>query len=113
MSNICAGIGRGQMTILEEHVLHHKRIHALYEEAFKTISGISLLSNPDSNFESNYWLSTVLIESNIAGFDCNKLRKFLDEKGIETRPLWKPLHLQPVFSKSPRYIDGTSKRIFD
>ena len=113
MSNICAGIGLGQMTVLEEHVAHHRRVHELYEQAFANVKGIELKSNPDERFHANYWLCTILIDKEETGVDCEELRVFLDSKGIETRPLWKPMHLQPVFAGSPCYVDGTSEKLFE
>lgn len=113
MSNICAGIGRGQMTVLEDHIAHHKHVHALYQEAFEQIEGIELKCNPSEKFDSNYWLSTILIDKKITGFDHMKLLEFLNEKGVETRPLWKPMHLQPVFAQAPRYVNGISESLFD
>ena len=113
MSNICAGIGLGQMTVLEEHVAHHRRVHELYERAFANVKGIELKSNPDKRFNANYWLCTILIDKEETGVDCEELRVFLDSKGIETRPLWKPMHLQPVFAKNPCYVDGTSEKLFE
>lgn len=113
MSNICAGIGCGQMTVLEEHIAHHRHIHALYEEAFKEMEGITLKSNPGPDFNSNYWLCTILIDKEKTGFDYDELRRALDKKGIETRPLWKPMHLQPVYKDSPCYVNGVSERLFD
>ena len=113
MSNICAGIGLGQMTVLEEHVAHHRRVHELYEQAFANVKGIELKSNPDERFHANYWLCTILIDKEETGVDCEELRVFLDRKGIETRPLWKPMHLQPVFAGSPCYVDGTSEKLFE
>ena len=113
MSNICAGIGRGQMTVLNEHIAHHRRIHQLYKQAFADVDGIELKSNPDERFNANYWLSTILIDKNVTGFDYEELRIALDAKGIETRPLWKPMHLQPIFANNPRYVDGTAERLFN
>ena len=113
MSNICAGIGLGQMTVLEEHVAHHRRVHELYEQAFANVKGIELKSNPDERFHANYWLCTILIDKEETGVDCEELRVFLDRKGIETRLLWKPMHLQPVFAGSPCYVDGTSEKLFE
>ena len=113
MSNICAGIGLGQMTVLEEHVAHHRHVHKLYEKAFAEIKGITLKSNPDERFNANYWLCTILIDKEETGVDCEELRVFLDGKGIETRPLWKPMHLQPVFAGNPCYADGTSEKLFE
>ena len=113
MSNICAGIGLGQMTVLEEHVVHHRHVHELYEQAFANVKGIELKSNPDERFNANYWLCTILIDKEETGVDCEELRVFLDRKGIETRLLWKPMHLQPVFAKNPCYVDGTSEKLFE
>ena len=113
MSNICAGIGRGQMTVLNEHIARHRRIHELYKRAFADVDGIELKSNPDERFNANYWLSTILIDKNVTGFDYEELRIALDAKGIETRPLWKPMHLQPIFANNPRYVDGTAEGLFN
>lgn len=113
MSNICAGIGRGQMTVLDEHIARHRQIHALYEEAFRPMKGIALKSNPDGRFNANYWLCTILIDKEKTGIDYDGLRVALDAKGIETRPLWKPMHLQPVFQNCPCYVDGTSEQLFN
>lgn len=113
MSNICAGIGCGQMTVLEKHIAHHRHVHALYEQAFADIEGITLKSNPAKEFDANYWLCTILIDPVATGFDYEELRVVLDAKGIETRPLWKPMHLQPVFAHNPCYIDGTAEKLFN
>lgn len=113
MSNICAGIGRGQMTVLAEHVAHHRHVHQIYMEGFTEIDGITLMNNSSDKFNSNFWLCAVLIDAKKTGFDYEQLRVKLDEMGVETRPLWKPLHLQPVFSNVPAYVDGTSERLFN
>lgn len=113
MSNICAGIGRGQMTVLAEHVAHHRHVHQIYMEGFTEIDGITLMNNSSDKFKSNFWLCAVLIDAKKTGFDYEQLRVKLDEMGVETRPLWKPLHLQPVFSNVPAYVDGTSERLFN
>lgn len=112
LSNICAGIGRGQMTILQEHITHHKHLHALYQEAFSTMPGITLHANPNEDFDANYWLSTILIDAQLTGFTPEQLRLHLASHQVESRPLWKPMHMQPVFSQSPAYVDGTSQRLF-
>ena len=112
MSNICAGIGRGQMTVINEHIAHHRHVHKLYEEAFTNIEGITLMSNPDNRFNANYWLCTILIDKEITGFDYDELRVALDGKGIETRPLWKPMHRQPVYRNNPAYTNGVSESLF-
>jgi len=113
LSNICAGIGRGQMTILNNHVEYHKRIHALYEDAFSVMDGIDMHRNFCDDIDSNYWLSSILIDSKVAGFSNEDLRLALQKENIESRPLWKPMHLQPVFKGVPGYIDGTSEKLFD
>lgn len=113
MSNVCAGIGRGQMTVLNEHIEHHRHVHALYEKAFAAIEGITLKSNPDKCFNANYWLSTILIDPEKTGTDYEKVRVALDQKGIETRPLWKPMHLQPVYKNNPCYVNGVSEKLFN
>lgn len=113
MSNICAGIGRGQMTVLNEHIEHHRHVHALYEKAFAAIEGITLKSNPNKCFNANYWLSTILIDPEKTGTDYEKVRVALDQKGIETRPLWKPMHLQPVYKNNPCYVNGVSEKLFN
>jgi len=113
MSNICAGIGRGQMTVLEEHIAHHRHVHALYEKAFENIDGITLKSNPNKDFNANYWLCTILIDPEKTGTNYEEMRQKLDAVGIETRPLWKPMHLQPVFKNNPCYVNGTSEKLFN
>lgn len=113
MSNICAGIGRGQMEVLEKHLAHHKTLHNLYCKAFKDINGISVHSNPDSRFDSNYWLTNILIDKEKCCKDCTQVMHHLAKSGIESRRLWKPMHMQPVYADAPAYTDGTAERIFD
>ena len=113
LSNICAGIGRGQMTILEEHLSHHRHVHDFYCEKFKDMPGIKLHSNPNADFDSNYWLCNITIDKDVTGFDCEQLRIALDKAGIESRPLWKPMHMQPVFANCPSYCDGTAQTLFE
>ena len=112
MSNICAGIGRGQMTVLDEHIAHHRHVHALYKEAFEDVDGITLKCNPGADWNANYWLCTILIDPVKTGTDYEAVRVALDGKGIETRPLWKPMHLQPVYAKATAYVNGVSERLF-
>ena len=112
MSNICAGIGRGQMTVLDEHIAHHRHVHALYKEAFEDVDGITLKCNPGADWNANYWLCTILIDPVKTGTDYEAVRVALDQKGIETRPLWKPMHLQPVYAKATAYVNGVSERLF-
>lgn len=112
MSNICAGIGRGQMTVLEEHIAHHRHVHDLYAMFFADMEGIILHHAPNADYRPNYWLSTILIDPEKTGFDYEQLRVALDAANVETRPLWKPMHLQPVYKDNPCYVDGTSEKLF-
>ena len=113
MSNICAGIGRGQMYVLDEHVIRRREIHALYTELLKDVEGITVMQAPSSDYNSNYWLTCILIDPKITGFDREDLRIRMDENQIETRPLWKPMHLQPVFANAPMYVNGISETLFN
>ena len=113
MSNICAGIGRGQMFVLEEHVARRRAIHALYTSLLKDIPGISVLQNPSSDFDSNFWLTCITVDPLVAGCTRENIRLALDADNIESRPLWKPMHLQPVFAEAPFYGNGTSEHLFD
>ncbi len=147
MSNICAGIGRGQMTVLDDHLNHHKHIAQCYREAFSQIDGITFHDAPSTDYDSNYWLCTILLDEQLhihgeekayaeavhgavggaAGVvhgggnvhtDCEPnrnveaMRLILDQAGIESRPLWKPMHKQPVYKNSPAYINGVSEALF-
>ncbi len=112
MSNICAGIGRGQMTVLRDHIAHHRHVADLYRKAFAAIDGITLHTEPSEKQRSNYWLNTVTVDAAKCGIDADTLRQRLDGKGIESRLLWKPLHLQPVFAGCPKYENGVSEKLF-
>ena len=147
MSNICAGIGRGQMTIADAHIEHHKHVCALYKELLADVDGITLHENPSPRFDSNYWLCTIVLDPSLrikgderayaaaiqdavggaAGVvhsggeihtDCEPnrnveaLRIALDAAGIESRPLWKPMHKQPVYANAPAYVNGVSESLF-
>lgn len=147
MSNICAGIGRGQMTVIDEHIRHHQHIAQLYREAFKEVEGIDFHDNPDERTDSNFWLNTITIAPDLkvkgqenayktivkgavggaAGVvhqastvhtDCEPnanveaMRLYLDRAGIESRPLWKPMHRQPVYQDAPAYLNGVSEELF-
>lgn len=147
LSNICAGIGRGQMTVVQEHIDHHKHIAGLYKSAFENIDGITYHDAPNDKYDSNFWLSTILLDpclhvhgeeeayiqqaigaiGGAAGTthqvqslttDCQPnnnveaMRIFLDKKGIESRPLWKPMHKQPIYQKDIAYTNGVSETIF-
>ena len=112
MSNICAGIGRGQMTVLDEHLAHHKHLCDRYVELLADVDGITVHTNPDERYDSNYWLNTILVEPEKAGTDYETIRQHLDACNIESRPLWKPMHTQPVFSGAPSYVNGVSEQLF-
>ncbi|GIJ93936.1 pyridoxal phosphate-dependent aminotransferase [Capnocytophaga stomatis] len=113
MSNITAGIGRGQMEVLDERIAQRRQNHVFYQELFKNFDGITLFTEPNSDFFSNHWLSAITIDSQKTGFDREDLRlKFLEDN-IETRPLWKPMHLQPVFANAPYYGGNVSETLFD
>ena len=147
MSNICAGIGRGQMMILDEHIKHHQHIAELYREAFKQVDGIEFHDNPDVKMSSNFWLNTITIAPDVkvkgqenayktivkgavggaagvvhqaltAHTDCEPndnveaMRVCLDANNIESRPLWKPMHKQPVYKNAPAYVNGVSESLF-
>ena len=148
MSNICAGIGRGQMTIVNDHIAHHKHVQALYEELLKDVSGIKVHAQPATgDYDSNYWLCTFTLDPELrvkgqenayktivagavggaagvihaastAVTDCQPnenveaMRVALDAAGIEARPVWKPMHKQPVYKDAPAYVNGVSEAIF-
>ena len=114
MSNICAGIGRGQMTVADEHVKHHQWVHEQYVRQLGDIEGLVVHSAPEAKMDPNYWLTTVRFED--AKHTINdELLPFVDKlnaANIETRPLWKPMHLQPVYKDAPAYTNGVSERFF-
>lgn len=147
MSNICAGIGRGQMTIINDHIAHHKHVQALYEHLLAEVEGITVHKSPSAEYDSNYWLCTITIDPTLkikgqenayksavsgavggaAGVthtattlrtDCEPndnveaLRMGLDALQIEARPVWKPMHKQPVYKNAPAYVNGVSESIF-
>ena len=147
MSNICAGIGRGQMTVADKHIAHHRHVQALYKELLKDVEGVLLHAAPSADYDSNFWLCTITLESSLrikgqenaykdvvrtavggaagvihavdcATTDCQPnenveaLRAFMLGKKIEARPVWKPMHKQPVYKDAPAYINGVSEAIF-
>lgn len=147
MSNICAGIGRGQMTVIDEHITHHKHVQALYRELLADVKGVTLHENPSPRFDSNFWLCAVTLDPalNVKGqenaykkvitgavggaagvthaaasatTDCQPnanveaMRVALDAANIEARPLWKPMHKQPVYKDAPAYVNGVSESLF-
>lgn len=114
MSNICAGIGRGQMTVVDEHIRHHQWVHEQYEKAFAEMDAITVHSAPEEYMKPNYWLSTIRFEDGKHTIDGELLPLIqkLSDANIETRPLWKPMHLQPVYKDAPAYTNGVSERLF-
>lgn len=147
MSNICAGIGRGQMTVIDEHIAHHRHVQQLYCELLKDVEGITMHASPSPDYDSNYWLCTAVLDPDleIAGqenaykqvitgavggaagvthaarssvTDCQPnanveaLRMVLDSANVEARPLWKPMHRQPVYAANPAYVNGVSEGLF-
>ncbi|WP_298647478.1 aminotransferase class V-fold PLP-dependent enzyme [uncultured Proteiniphilum sp.] len=113
MSNICAGIGRGQMLVLNDHIARRRAIHTLYKKELSDIPGISVFDNPSEDFNSNHWLTCVIVNPDVAGFSREDIRLKMEEENIETRPLWKPMHLQPVFADAPYYGGNTAEKLFD
>jgi dTDP-4-amino-4,6-dideoxygalactose transaminase len=113
LSNVCAGIGRGQMQVLPDRVAARRAVFERYERFFKNIPGITPAPLEPPGMFSNRWLSTVLIDSDQIGMDREAVRQALEKDNIESRPLWKPLHLQPIFADAPYYGDRTSEKLFD
>lgn len=114
MSNICAGIGRGQMEVLDTHVALRRKMHDFYVTLFEGISGVTVFKAPNSDYFSNYWLTTILIDPVATnGITRETLRLALESENIESRPLWKPMQLQPVFSKYPYYGNKVSEKLFE
>ncbi len=113
MSNVCAGIGRGQMEILDKHVQARRAMHSFYKNLFQDIKGVTLLETNAISF-ANYWLSAILIEEEkIKGITSEHLRLLFEAENIESRPLWKPMHLQPVFKKYPYYGTNVAETLFN
>jgi dTDP-4-amino-4,6-dideoxygalactose transaminase len=114
MSNICAGIGRGQMEILDVHVAKRRAMHDFYKNIFKENTAITVFSEPNENYFSNHWLSAISINSSLnEGKSREDLRLLLETENIESRPLWKPMHLQSVFKDAPYYGGTVSENLFD
>ena len=113
MSNICAGIGRGQMIVLSKHIARRKEIHQIYLKQLSKIPGIIVFDKLSSDFDSNYWLTCIVVNPEITGFSREDIRLKMEAENIETRPLWKPMHLQPVFADCPYYGDNTEQFLFN
>lgn len=113
MSNVCAGIGRGQMKVISERVSQRRKVYDTYLENIGEINGIGFLDEPQGYY-SNRWLTTIVIDPVITGGISNEtIRLSLEKENIESRPLWKPMHLQPVFAKYPSYTNGVSEKLFN
>lgn len=110
MSNVCAGIGRGQMEVLDNHIALRRKAHQFYMEFFKNLENVSVLHEPNSDYYSNHWLTAIVLESYKQR---EELRLAFEKENIETRPLWKPMHLQPVFEKVPFYGKNVSESLFE
>ena len=114
MSNICAGIGRGQMEVLDEHVALRRAMHDFYVDIFASIEGVDVFSTPNDDYFANYWLTAITIDATKTnGISRETLRLALEVENIESRPLWKPMHLQPIFSTYPYYGSNIAETLFD
>jgi dTDP-4-amino-4,6-dideoxygalactose transaminase len=111
MSNVCAGIGRGQMIVLPKRIAQRRYNFDFYKQALAGIKGIRFIADPGNDYYSNHWLTTILIDSN--EFSIIDIQDALLEDNIDCRPLWKPMHLQPVFKTARYYGDGVSERLFE
>ena len=113
MSNITAGIGRGQMEVLPSRVEARRAMNKFYQDLFADIEGVTVFVEPSSDYYSNHWLSAILVDSKVAGKTREELRLALLEDDIESRPLWKPMHMQPIFANSPYYGTNVSEELFE
>ncbi|MCL1675660.1 aminotransferase class I/II-fold pyridoxal phosphate-dependent enzyme [Elizabethkingia meningoseptica] len=113
MSNISAGIGRGQMEVLQDRVEARRKMHDFYVGLFNDIDGVKVFSEPTPDYFSNHWLSAITIDPKITGITREDLRLTLLEDNIESRPLWKPMHMQPIFSEAPYYGDKIAEELFE
>lgn len=113
LSNVCAGIGCGQMDVLDDHVSHRRAIHDLYAKNLSGIRGVSVQENPSDDYRSNFWLSTILIDPEVTGKTPDEVRQSLEKENIETRLLWRPMHMQPVYKNAPYYGGNVCEKLFD
>ena len=113
MSNVLAGIGLGQMEVIDKRVSQRRDHFFFYKKNLGNMEGISFLEEPDASYTSNYWLTTVLIDPAKLGKTREDIQLALEKENIESRPLWKPMHLQPVFASCPSSLDGTSEKLFN
>ncbi len=112
MSNILAGVGCGQMEVIEERIRQRRENHFFYREYLEQVDGVTILKEPSDIYFSNHWLTTILLDPEKTGCNNKQLMEELEKENIESRHLWNPMHLQPVFSESPGYVNGTSERLF-
>lgn len=113
MSNVVAGIGRGQLEVLQDRINRRREINRWYRRVVGDTPGITFHTEPSADFYSNYWLTCMLVDPKITGISSEKLRLAFEAENIEVRPLWKPMHLQPVFADCPAYVNGTSEKFFN
>lgn len=113
MSNICAGIGRGQMLVLNEHIARRRAIHTLYSEWLKDVDGIEVKQYPSADYDSNFWLTCILVDPEKCGVTADQIRVELEKENIESRLLWRPMHMQPVYKDSPYYGTDVSEKLFN
>ena len=113
MSNISAGIGRGQMEVLKARITARRAINSFYQDIFKDIKGVEVFKEPSTDYYSNHWLSAIIVDAKISGVDRETLRLALLDENIESRPLWKPMHLQPVFEDYPYYGSQVAENLFN
>ena len=113
MSNICAGIGRGQMIVLNERIQQRRAVNSWYRSLLSKFDFITFLTEPNENYFSNFWLTTIVVNNNPKGITRETIRLGLMEANIESRPLWKPMHLQPIFEKFPFYNNSVSEMLFE
>lgn len=112
MSNILAGIGRGQLRVIDQRVEARRKIFFSYKKFFAAFPGVTLLEEPDSSYFSNHWLTTIVMDPSKTSVTPDDLRLALEKENIESRPLWKPMHLQPIYKDCPAYVNGVSEHLF-
>ena len=112
MSNVCAGIGRGQMEVLDDHIAKRREMHRFYQEFFINSDNVKVFSEPGEDIFSNHWLTVIQLKEG-KGITSEALRQHLEKENIESRPLWKPMHLQPVFKDAPYYGSGVASEAFN
>ena len=117
MSNLLAGLGRAQLSRLESMLARRRWVRQMYRDFFAGVDGVTVFGQPDETADGlnrdNFWLTSILVDSSATGWKTTDLMQALLEEKIESRPLWKPMHMQPVFADNPAYVDGTSERLFN